>query len=94
MRMGTWRGNVELLCKDGTCLGEAKARLVPMPDGDRTARWQGELQAAIQPMSTPWPTDGPVRLRFADGEELNVWLESGVIDQGPVLLQVARVSTS
>jgi hypothetical protein len=64
-----------------------------MPDGDRAARWQGELQAAIQPTSVPWPANEAVRLRFADGEELEVWLEPGVIDQGPVLLQVARVST-
>ena len=93
MRTGTWRGEVELLCKDGRCLGEATARLVPTSDGDQTVRWRGELSAAIRPTSMPWPADEPVRLQFEDGEGFEVWLEPDVIDQGPVLLQVARVYT-
>jgi len=93
MQAGTWRGNVELLCTDGGCFGQARARLVFSPDGGETVRWRGELRAAILPTSTPWPADEPVRLRCANGEEFEVWLEPGVIDDGSVLLQVARVST-
>lgn len=91
MRTGTWRGNVELLYRDGTSLGEARARLEPAMEGDSTVHWRGELRGAIQPTSRPWPADEPVRLRFADGEESEVWLDPDVIDQGPVLLQVAVV---
>jgi hypothetical protein len=64
----------------------------PAPDGDQTVRRRGDLRAAIRPMSIPWPADEPVRLRFADGAEFEVWLEPDVLEQGPVLLQVARVS--
>jgi hypothetical protein len=91
VRTGTWRGDVELLCKDGRCLGEATARLVPASDGDRTVGWRGELRPAIRPTSVPWPADELVRLRLEDGEEFEVWLEPGVIEQGPVLLHVAHV---
>jgi hypothetical protein len=69
MRTGTWRGNVELLCRDGTCC-EARARLVSGPDSDQVVRWRGELRAAIGPASTLWPAAEPVRLRLGDGEEL------------------------
>jgi len=93
MQAGTWRGNVELLCTDGAYFGQASVRLVFSPDGGETVRWRGELRAAILPTSTPWPADEPVRLRCTDGEEFEVWLEPGVIDDEPVLLQVARVST-
>lgn len=93
MRSGIWRGNVELRCKDGTCLGEASARLASASQGDEVVRWCGELRAAIRPTSIPWPAGEPVRLRFGDGEELEVWLEPDVLEQGPVLLQWARVST-
>jgi hypothetical protein len=93
MRTGTWRGTVELLCKDGRSLGEAKANLALAPDGDAMQRCRGDLRAAIRPTSIPWPADEPVGLRFADGEAFDVWLEPGVVEQGPVLLQVARVFT-
>jgi hypothetical protein len=92
MRTGTWLGSVELFSRDGTFLDEARARLATILGSDQTVRWRGELRATIRAESIPWPADEPVRLRFPDGQVCEVCLEPGVIDEGPILLQVARVS--
>jgi hypothetical protein len=86
-----WHGCVKLLSKDGICIDTAMANLRALPRG-RTFVWSGELHAGISPATSPWPVNEPVLLRLADGRKLAVRLVPDVVECGPILMQIARVS--
>jgi hypothetical protein len=93
MRAHEWRGHVDLLRQDGTCLGAALAHLYARQCADGGVTWHGVVYGGISPSTVPWPSDGVILMRGVTEQDLSVRLAPAVVDRGPVLLQVASVGT-
>ena len=93
MRAQEWRGCVDLLDQDGISLGQAMAQLYTRPSPASGNAWYGTLRADIGLQTRPWPTAEPVLVCGIGGQDILMRLVPALVEQGPVLIQVANVWT-
>jgi hypothetical protein len=91
MQAQEWRGCVDLLGQDGTSFGPAVAHLYARPSIAGRTAWHGTLHAGVGPQTRPWPADELVLVRGVSGQDVTMCLRSALVEQGPVLFQVASV---
>jgi len=84
-------GRAQLVGLAGTCLDEGLVWLEGWTDQEGNFVGFGDFSARLSPASIGWPTDAQALVRFPDGWQTAVRLHSFIADDGPALMQVARI---